>query len=98
MEIRGPNDTRRGDPARAADTRRVQRERTSESSASAADALESDLLESLAGERLGPALDLIRANEQERATAIEKRRDELLALAEDLEAIRRAARNFLASL
>lgn len=96
MEIRGPNDAHRSDLNRATDSKRSSRPPAgSAKRAGSSPSLDTDRVESSSSELVEASVGEVQTGLEQRISEVLARRDELLALAHDPEAIRKAAANFL---
>lgn len=97
MEIRGPNNAHRSDVDRAKDSRKADRLKDGKQSANQGDdaQVEGDRVDTSASQFIDRSVTAARRGMQQRAADIKERREELLARADDPEAIRRAAEGFL---
>ena len=99
MEIRGPNNAHRSDVDRASDSRKADRQKNAKAAISSeGDAtVEGDRIDTSASELIDRSVDGARRALEDRLTDVTERREELLARADDPEAVRRAAEEFLKS-
>ncbi|MBI4880126.1 MAG: hypothetical protein HY812_10785 [Planctomycetes bacterium] len=97
MEIRGPDNTHRTDVDRASDSWKAEHPLGRRGAAGTAQdgQVEQDRIDTSASEIIDRSIAEARRVMEEHAQEVAARREELLALADDPEAVRRAAREFL---
>ena len=101
MEIRGPNNSERSSLDRTTDSRKAGRQKQaggSKGSEKSPGALSGfDSIETSTSDLIGESVAEIIAAMDQRASEIGSRREELLSLADDPAAVRRAARGILSA-